>query len=380
MGRKTKASKVEQALPPTLSDLVRQHMFRRFGLPGIAVFAFIAFLIPFFYSNTDLGTWPGISHMLSYIKERSLPKPDAERFSVLIARLERDSDNDYQRLIIETLRDFQGMQIVAVDEIIPVEGAVPEQMVQSGHKIAQGILRQKGGSILIWGNVVKIGKECAPSLYWTAADGAARHTRPFQELCFEQPLRLPRLIWSELAEVLKLLLTSWHDDLLDQRRYMVDKLSPFIAKVQKLIERSPATDLQIDSSTEASIRMILGDSLMIKGEQVDDRKVLSQAVAQYREVLKLYSRDKEPNKWAMAKSNLGLALHYMAHLDPCEGNVLPAIEEYNEALSVWKREDSPLEWAMTKNNLGAAMKELGQQKQDVSVLRAEVAPIFWTVG
>ena len=132
MGRKTKASKVEQALPPTLSDLVRQHMFRRFGLPGIAVFAFIAFLIPFFYSNTDLGTWPGISHMLSYIKERSLPKPDAERFSVLIARLERDSDNDYQRLIIETLRDFQGMQIVAVDEIIPVEGAVPEQMVQSG--------------------------------------------------------------------------------------------------------------------------------------------------------------------------------------------------------------------------------------------------------
>ena len=83
---------------------------------------------------------------------------------------------------------------------------------------------------------------------------------------------------------------------------------------------------------------------------------IEEAIACYREALKVYTREDYPEQWAMTQNNLGTA-----YGDRIEGvrakNIEDAIACYREALKVRTPANYPEQWAMTQNNLGTAYSD-----------------------
>ncbi|GGA46280.1 AAA family ATPase [Okeania sp. KiyG1] len=77
------------------------------------------------------------------------------------------------------------------------------------------------------------------------------------------------------------------------------------------------------------------------------------AIAGYKEVLKVFTRESNQKNWATTQNNLGIAYNYRIRGDKAE-NIEQAIAAIQQALSVDTKEDFPYEWARDQNNLGNA--------------------------
>jgi hypothetical protein len=132
---------------------------------------------------------PGVSALVSRISgleiwQQRLPLADPERFSVAIAHLEHDQDQQYETLLIEVLKDFTGegktVQILRFDRTVSLSGTKPEESEQAGHDQARRYLHTSGATVLIWGLIHHLGGQSAPRLYWTTAQEAKRATEVYQ--------------------------------------------------------------------------------------------------------------------------------------------------------------------------------------------------------
>ena len=195
---------------------------------GIALFIAIAILI-----------LPLIYTVLDWLPRWAIPKADPNRFSVIVARLENDTNRQQERLIIEALKEFEGIQVLALDRTISQEGPFPEEAEKRGYENAQYYLQKSGASVLIWGIILRQGANVVPKLYWTLSQGARWKPGRYGTSLRETQLHLPQVFWSDLAEILRLLVASYYDEIRDQEGYYVaDRLPPFIARVQKLLRES----------------------------------------------------------------------------------------------------------------------------------------------
>ena len=77
------------------------------------------------------------------------------------------------------------------------------------------------------------------------------------------------------------------------------------------------------------------------------------AIAAFEDALSVRSRAANPEAWAAANANLGVAYRERTAGDRSE-NQERAIAAFEEALSVWTRECNPEEWASARMNLGIA--------------------------
>jgi CHAT domain-containing protein len=89
------------------------------------------------------------------------------------------------------------------------------------------------------------------------------------------------------------------------------------------------------------------------GEQIE------KAIAVLIEALEVYAKEEQPQAWARTKNNLGGAYLELApfSVNPAE-QIQEAIAVFIEALEVYTKEEQPQAWARTKNNLGGAYGEL----------------------
>ncbi|MBU4448626.1 MAG: hypothetical protein KKD99_08570, partial [Proteobacteria bacterium] len=80
--------------PPDFYELIKKWIFDHFGIPGLAVLAFLA--IAFYaYKNWDkIKTWPGVASVVTNISRWPVPKADPNRFAVLVAHLENDTQRE----------------------------------------------------------------------------------------------------------------------------------------------------------------------------------------------------------------------------------------------------------------------------------------------
>ena len=114
-------------------------------------------------------------------------------------------------------------------------------------------------------------------------------------------------------------------------------------------------------------------------EGQESQLLLAEAVAAYREALKVYTREQLPQDWAMTQNNLGNALSSQGERSSGEESVrllAEAVDAYREALKVYTREQLPQAWAMTQNNLGAALSSQGERtsgEESVRLLAEAVA-------
>jgi tetratricopeptide (TPR) repeat protein len=91
--------------------------------------------------------------------------------------------------------------------------------------------------------------------------------------------------------------------------------------------------------------------------------LLDEAVRAYRSALEVYTKANQPQEWASAQNNLGIALmdaEEWAGADKAAGLLDQAVQAYRSALEVRTKADLPQDWAATQNNLGLALEEEGE--------------------
>ena len=134
---------------PDLYEIIKKWVFDHFGVSGLVVLALIAATI-YVYKNWDkVKNWPGVRLLIDRWNRWPIPQADPHRFSVLVARLENDTNREHENLIIEALKEFEGIQVLFLDRTILLQGPVPEEQEKRGHKEARQFLKQSKASVLI---------------------------------------------------------------------------------------------------------------------------------------------------------------------------------------------------------------------------------------
>jgi len=340
---------------PNIPDFLKGKIYKRFGIPGLCILMLLGGLGYAWTRWNEIKTWPGIEFFL----RKSIPRTDSKRFSVLIAHLENDPNHDHERLIIELLKEFKGIQIVTLDRFI-VKDNITEEEEKKGHEKARAILKESGASVLIWGTILHNNDKTIPKLYWTASYGEP-HSGQYRPLA-ETEFRLPEIFWKDLAQILQLLVAKDDADFQANRgRYVADRLPPFIARVRTLLRES-ANNKGWNDETRLLTRMILTNALFVLGEQSGESIPLDEVVLSYREVLKEYPQERFPLGWAMIQNILGSALGILGERESGTARLDEAVLAFREALKVYTRDRAPLDWAMIQNNLGSALQTLGERE------------------
>jgi tetratricopeptide (TPR) repeat protein len=362
----------EDAKAPRLGVLIHRWLAKRLGVLGAAIV--VALAVVLFAAWTQwhtVRTWPGIATVVDYLEQAPIPTADPERFSVLVAQLENDVDREHERLILALVREFTGIQVLSLDRTISIAGPDPADHEREGHARARDYLARSGGSVLIWGSVLRHAGETRPQLYMTTArdepGGASQYL-----IDTSAEFRLPAVFWEHLGEVLRLLVASRDDEFrAEAGRFVADRLPIFVARVRALVA---ARDQQLgwDADAHANTQVILADALSILGEQSGRNKFLEEAVEAYHAALEEWTRERVPLNWAMTQNNLGSALLRLGERESGTARLEKAVEAYRAALEERTRERVPLDWAMTQNNLGSALLRLGERESGAARLEEAV--------
>ncbi len=128
----------------------------------------------------------------------------------------------------------------------------------------------------------------------------------------------------------------------------------------------------------------IGNTLQAQGirsKGIEAIRLLSRAVAAYRSVLEVYTRQNLPYEWARTQNNLGIALYekgLRSNVDEAMRLLSEAVESSIYALEVRTRQDLPEEWAITQNNLGLILVEQGKRSSEDEAKRqfAEAIKIY----
>jgi hypothetical protein len=287
---------------PNLRERFRAWVFRRFGVPGLIVLACASAALVAWTQWDKVSNWPGVHPVVELVSREPVPKADPERFSVLVAKLNGDATDTLGNQIFEVLKEFSGVQALPLDRTLASGGRMTEAMEAEAGEVVRRYLQRSGATVLIWDAEHKIAK-----LFLTTSSVAPQKGGQYQPE-IGTTIRLPDVFWSDLAQVLRLVIASRDAEFrAKEGNYIADRLPPFIASVRRLLNESrdrPGWDADARGST----LVILADALQPFGDQSGQNAPLQEAVDAYRAALQEYTRERVPLQWAMAQNNLGSAL------------------------------------------------------------------------
>ncbi|MCB9077956.1 MAG: tetratricopeptide repeat protein [Anaerolineaceae bacterium] len=113
-------------------------------------------------------------------------------------------------------------------------------------------------------------------------------------------------------------------------------------------------------------------------QEAGDQLRMAIAVQSLREALKVYTPETYPEQWASAQLNLANAYQYLPSTHP-EENLIQAVELYEELLAVRRHSSDPVGYARVLANQGNALAHLGIFAQAVPKLQ-EARSIFEAQG
>lgn len=111
------------------------------------------------------------------------------------------------------------------------------------------------------------------------------------------------------------------------------------------------------------------------GRLQGDDGMLREAEVALRAALDVRRRDRFPRLWADTQVNLGNLLYEVGLRDPAGGSLRQALDAYAAAAGEIDRERQPLAWGLLQNNIGLTKVELGAATNDVALLREAVASL-----
>ena len=187
---------------------------------------------------------------------------------------------------------------------------VLEEKEAAGHQKALRLLKQKSASVLIWGKILTLRGKASPRLYWTALH--EDQCKPFYSTMPlpEEQFRLPEVFWSDLSQILELLVAVGYTEFMRQRgHYIADLLPPFIGRVRTLLQASSDSPKWNKNSRDYTC-VVLADALRAFGGQKGESSSLMEAMTMYRQVLYDMSTDLSPLRRA--------AIREQFRIRPCD--------------------------------------------------------------
>lgn len=369
-------------LPPDNStpDLPAKSKARRFVQGRLVATAFVTtFIIALVTAfATDAGGWawdklknqPIVWAVVNSFKQ-PIPRADPSRFSILVARLEHDSDDEHHRLVMQSLNEFKGIQVRDLGQQIAPESADAGVVERLGHDQARRHLVEFQAQVVLWGMVLKQGELSRPKLYWTAAPTTRLSKDSDRYPANHHDLRLPELFRQDLTTVLGTVALTQASEFDAQRGRFLADLKPFIDKLRTLLSAS-AVSTPWPQETRTRFRVILADALLIYGGQSDVNAPLQDAADIYKDVLREYTPEHEQLDWSAIQNNLGNALRTLGERESGTASLEEAVAAYRNALLGWTQEFAPEKWAGTQNNLGNALWRLGEREGGTARLEEAV--------
>ena len=338
------------------------------GARGAIAFLLLAAVLFAWWKWEDIVKRPGVERFIGRFKRSAIPTAPAGHLTIAVANLARDKDREHETLLLDELRQFEGVKTIGVYYTADPE----EQDKKTAEAKAQGLLRKTGADVLVWGSVISLSGKSAMRLYWTPARDTpgAKSSGKYQPQT--ETIALPLEFWNDLKQILGLLTQSRLAELTFERsgHYVADKLAPLIAQVRALVESKEGV---WDPETLAGVQFSLANALGLDGEQSGKNEPLVESIALYRKVLDEYPRARVPLQWAATRGNLGTALFRLGERESGTARLEEAVTTHREALQEFTRERVPLQWAGTQMNLGLALWRLGERESGTARLEEAVA-------
>ena len=343
-------------------ELLKKRLFKwlntRFGI-GFAVLVLVPAFLWFGWDKVE--KLPGVSSVVEKLKDFApLPHATGNKFSLVIGKLENDSDDSHRRVIREALAGQTGVEVLLVDRIISLDANANQQdAIRAGHERARDILKKTHADVMLWGTSLDAKRAESPmSLHWTTTTRtdfkSIENYRPR-----EADYDLPELFWQDVSDVLGLLATAAASEFNKQGgHYVADQLKPFIDRVRSLLHSN-----KLRSGNDAALWVILADGLTTYGEQRGEADSLNEAVAAYREALKEYTQDRVPLQWATTQNNLGTALWTLGAREESSEKLEDAIKSFTLALATYQS-------AQVERDLSSIETAIAKAKQRLAELKS----------
>lgn len=156
-----------------------RYIYRRFGLLGWVLVALFVPIILWIWTNWSIvKTLPKVSSLVTWFIQAPLPKADPQRFAVALAHLEYDKDQQYEHLIREALKDFEGGAAPPVrSNDLPGRGEAAGERTERPHPSATVSCRRWGRRVDLGTGAVAGEPTCPPPLLDDPARGEKGQSR-----------------------------------------------------------------------------------------------------------------------------------------------------------------------------------------------------------
>jgi uncharacterized caspase-like protein len=116
----------------------------------------------------------------------------------------------------------------------------------------------------------------------------------------------------------------------------------------------------------------LGLALYLQGYYTNDPAVLRQSVEAYNRVLGNWTKEEQPQEWALTEGNRAESLLALATLEPDSDYHQQGLKAIRDALAILDRQRSPMDWAIAQHYLGDAELTVAKQTQAPDDLRKAI--------
>lgn len=276
-------------------------------------------------------------------------RPPSERFTILIATIDRDdADHIYTHAVERAFLNKDGIDVTETCRVLRL-GVGRDAEITAG-ATARRWLKQWHADLLIGGEMLK--KDEAVSLWFIDKDP----THDWQPSTFRLDENLLEKDFSEAAStrLFGVALSAFRPATLEGGKYLVEILKPVAVRLRHLLDTTTGfTQVQHGTLEEA-----LGIVLRTIGDQTGDYDTLVEAVDADRAALTELPHDQA---WAATQNNLGSALSALGereHGTTATAHWTEAVAAYHAALEEQTPDREPLDWATTQTNLGAVLSKL----------------------
>jgi hypothetical protein len=258
---------------------LKQWVYEHFGILGLIIVSIpvvIGASLGFYEHLHNVQTLPLVHRFVCWsgdlLPKSALEKADPTRFSVALAHFENDKDESLEGDLKEALSNFDqtlGIQPLEFDRLICLQGHTDDAAEALGKKKAHQYLAESGADVLVWGVVRDEGGKNVSRVYLSTSDNFRRSQKPFVPQATDQAFDLPETLRSDISDVLSLAIATQSAQFYQEGQYVVDKLAPFIDKVQRLTQAGTT----LNAEALSRMNVILADALRTVGEICQEFRV-----------------------------------------------------------------------------------------------------------
>lgn len=350
-------------------------------------------LIIGFFTIFDAAKIPFVSDILNKVYERPLPASSSKKLTVAIVHIDGDQNDEVQKMIVHSLIDVPGFEVVRFDRHIDILTTDdPSTAEENSKKIAKKLLIEAQADLLIWGYVLADKEKTvrvmlSPRLVDTKFD-----TKIPSDLAAEFPVSAHAVFESAVKTQILAYVSQ-----IDPSKYVYPELEKLISKLELAIKGWP------NGAGKASMQISLGsayhvyasqtgdiaalkkaatyyqeavdhtDDVMVKsealnqlgatqrelGERLQDEPTLQAAIDSYKKAMQYISASKTPLAWGSLNSNIGIIQNIISKIKINSDISRQSIISHKAALTVFSRENDPENWALIQMSLGNSLTTLG---------------------